>query len=464
MRTLAKVYGVPVVLHTDHCAKKILPWVDGVIAASEEYFARNGEPLFSSHMLDLSEEPLGENIEISARTLKRLTKINATLEIELGITGGEEDGVDNSGVEHSKLYTQPEDVLKAYDVLNPIGSFTVAAAFGNTHGVYAAGNVKLKPTILRDSQKYIQEQRKTGPHPVNFVFHGGSGSSAEEISEAVSYGVVKMNIDTDTQWAFTHPIKKFMDEKGAYLNAQIGNPEGPDKPNKKYIDPRGWLHLGEKGITGRLVQAFQELGVVRQVRLLAACRSRPAPRRSARFWLRGRRSVCPLRAQTGPRGSGADLLGTRCRPLRNCARGTHTPTSSRPAASLHLVTASGPDAAQRAVSRCGGHACPGRSGIGRRLVALAVMARAVQTGGRFGCARRVWSESVISTRASCRPSCLMTRRWVVDFARVSQWRLVPLRSSRVKSSATRKLRSAMVTELSGSSDQNPSLSVVSPVA
>jgi fructose-bisphosphate aldolase class II len=260
VRTLAKVYGVPVVLHTDHCAKKILPWVDGVIAAGEEYFARNGEPLFSSHMLDLSEQPLAENIEISARTLARIAKMNMTLEIELGITGGEEDGVDNSGVEHDKLYTSPEDVLKAYDTLGALGSFTVAAAFGNTHGVYAAGNVKLKPTILRDSQKFIQEQRKTGPKPVNFVFHGGSGSSQEEIREAVSYGVVKMNIDTDTQWAFTHPIKQFMDDKGAYLHSQIGNPEGPDKPNKKYIDPRGWVNIGEKGITARLVEAFKDLG------------------------------------------------------------------------------------------------------------------------------------------------------------------------------------------------------------
>ncbi|HEY4393932.1 MAG TPA: class II fructose-bisphosphate aldolase [Polyangia bacterium] len=260
VRTLAKVYGVPVVLHTDHCAKKILPWVDGVIAAGEEYFARNGEPLFSSHMLDLSEQPLAENIEISAKTLTRIAKMNMTLEIELGITGGEEDGVDNSDTDHARLYTSPDDVLQAYDALNPIGSFTVAASFGNTHGVYVAGNVKLKPTILRDSQKYIQEQRKTKPQPVNFVFHGGSGSSAEEITEAVSYGVVKMNIDTDTQWAYTHPIKQFMDEKGAYLLSQIGNPEGPDKPNKKYIDPRGWTQIGEKGMTARLVQAFKELG------------------------------------------------------------------------------------------------------------------------------------------------------------------------------------------------------------
>jgi fructose-bisphosphate aldolase class II len=260
VRTLAKVYGVAVVLHTDHCAKKILPWVEGVIAAGEEYFARNGEPLFSSHMLDLSEQPIAENLDISARTLTRIAKMNMMLEIELGITGGEEDGVDNSGVEHAKLYTRPEDVLKAYDALTPIGGFTVAAAFGNTHGVYAPGNVKLKPTILRDSQEYIQRERKTAKRPVNFVFHGGSGSSQEEIREAVSYGVVKMNIDTDTQWAFTHPVKQFMDEKGAYLKSQIGNPEGPDKPNKKYIDPRGWVHTGEKGMTARLVEAFRDLG------------------------------------------------------------------------------------------------------------------------------------------------------------------------------------------------------------
>jgi fructose-bisphosphate aldolase class II len=260
VRTLAKVYGVPVVLHTDHCAKKILPWVDGVIAAGEEYFARNGEPLFSSHMLDLSEQPLAENIEISSRTLTRMAKINMMLEVELGITGGEEDGVDNSGVEHDRLYTRPEDVLKVYDALGAIGNFTVAAAFGNTHGVYAPGNVKLKPGILRDSQRYIQEHRKTGPKPVNFVFHGGSGSSQDEIREAVSYGVVKMNIDTDTQWAFTHPVKEFMDKNGPYLLSQIGNPEGPEKPNKKYIDPRGWIHLGEKGTTARLVQACKDLG------------------------------------------------------------------------------------------------------------------------------------------------------------------------------------------------------------
>jgi fructose-bisphosphate aldolase class II len=260
VRALAEVYGVPVVLHTDHAAKKLLGWVDGLLDAGEKYFDQNKEPLFSSHMLDLSEESVHENIELSSVRLTRMARLKMTLEIELGVTGGEEDGVDNTGVEHSKLYTRPEDVLAVYDALGKIGSFTVAASFGNTHGVYAPGNVKLKPTILRDSQQHIQAARKTGPKPVNFVFHGGSGSTPEEIREAVSYGVVKMNIDTDTQWAFLHPIKKFMDEKSAYLQSQIGNPEGPEAPNKKYIDPRGWLNLGEKGVTARLVQACKDLG------------------------------------------------------------------------------------------------------------------------------------------------------------------------------------------------------------
>jgi fructose-bisphosphate aldolase class II len=260
VRTLAPVYGVPVVLHTDHCAAKLLPWVDGVLAAGEEYFAKNGEPLFSSHMLDLSEEPLEHNLEISRKYLTRLAKLNMSLEIELGVTGGEEDGVDNSNVEHSKLYTSPEDVLRAYDVLGSVGHFTVAASFGNTHGVYAPGNVKLKPSILRDSQEFVHRERKTAAQPLDFVFHGGSGSTPQEIREAVSYGVVKMNIDTDTQWAFTQPVKKFMDDKSAYLQSQLGNPEGPDKPNKKYIDPRGWAHLAEKGMAARLVEAFKDLG------------------------------------------------------------------------------------------------------------------------------------------------------------------------------------------------------------
>jgi fructose-bisphosphate aldolase class II len=260
VRALAETYGVAVVLHTDHAAKKLLGWVDGLIDAGEKYFAKHGEPLFSSHMLDLSELPLQENIELCHARLTRLSKLKMTLELELGVTGGEEDGVDNSGVEHAKLYTRPEDVLAVYDALSPVGRFTVAASFGNTHGVYSPGNVKLKPSILRDSQKHIEAQRKTGPRPVDFVFHGGSGSTPAEIAEAVSYGVVKMNIDTDTQWAFLDPIKKYMDQKDAYLKSQLGNPEGPDAPNKKYIDPRGWLFLGEQGITARLVQAFQELG------------------------------------------------------------------------------------------------------------------------------------------------------------------------------------------------------------
>jgi len=260
VRAIAPAYGVPVVLHTDHCAAKLLPWVDGVLSAGEEYFAKNGEPLSSSHMLDLSEEPLDHNLEICRKYLSRMAKLKMTLEIELGVTGGEEDGVDNSNVEHSKLYTSPEDVLRAYDVLGAVGNFTVAASFGNTHGVYAPGNVKLKPTILRDSQDFVQKERKTAAKPLDFVFHGGSGSTPEEIAEAVSYGVIKMNIDTDTQWAFTQPIKKFMDEKSAYLQSQLGNPEGPSKPNKKYIDPRGWIHLGEKGMTARLVEAMKDLG------------------------------------------------------------------------------------------------------------------------------------------------------------------------------------------------------------
>lgn len=260
VRTLAPIYGVPVVLHTDHCARKLLPWLDGVIDADEEYHRQHGEPLFSTHMIDLSEQPLSENLEVSARYLARLARMGVTLELEIGITGGEEDGVDNRGVAHERLYTNPEDVLRVYDALSPIGRFNLAAAFGNTHGVYAPGNVKLRPTILRDSQRLVEERRKTGPKPINFVFHGGSGSTHAEIAEAVSYGVVKMNIDTDTQWAFTHPIKTFMDQKGAYLLTEVGNPEGPDRPNKKYFDPRGWLYLGEQGITARLLAAFDDLG------------------------------------------------------------------------------------------------------------------------------------------------------------------------------------------------------------
>ncbi|MET0284875.1 MAG: class II fructose-bisphosphate aldolase [Polyangiales bacterium] len=260
VRTLAEAYGVPVVLHTDHAAKKLLPWIDGLLDAGEAYYAATKTPLFSSHMLDLSEESLQENLEICRAYLTRMHKLEMTLEIELGVTGGEEDGVDNSGVDNSKLYTQPSDVLAAYDALQPVGAFTVAASFGNTHGVYAPGNVKLTPKILHNSQEFIQKERGTKDKPVDFVFHGGSGSSPEEIAEAVSYGVVKMNVDTDTQWAFLSPIKKYMDENDAYLKSQLGNPEGADKPNKKYIDPRVWLHHGEKGLAARTVEAFKDLG------------------------------------------------------------------------------------------------------------------------------------------------------------------------------------------------------------
>lgn len=260
IRLLAEHYGVPVILHTDHCARKIIKWVDGLIGESEKYFEKHGEPLYSSHMLDLSEESLEENLETSRTYLERMAKINMTLEIELGVTGGEEDGVDNSDIDSSRLYTQPEEVLQAYDTLNGVGNFTVAAAFGNTHGVYKPGNVKLRPDILKHSQDRIKADRNTGDRPLDLVFHGGSGSTVDEIREAVSYGVVKMNIDTDTQWAFTRPIKEYMDENDAYLHSQIGNPEGPDKPNKKKIDPRGWLHLGEKGMVSRLKEAFDNLG------------------------------------------------------------------------------------------------------------------------------------------------------------------------------------------------------------
>ena len=260
IRILAQYYGVPVILHTDHCARKLLPWVDGLVAESEKYYQDNGESLFSSHMLDLSEESLEENLATCKSYLERMSAIGMTLEIELGVTGGEEDGVDNTAIDNERLYTQPEHVLQAYDTLKPVGNFTVAAAFGNTHGVYKPGNVVLRPVILKNSQQMIKEERGTGEKPLNLVFHGGSGSSKEEIKEAVSYGVIKMNIDTDTQWAFTKPIKEYMDENDGYLHSQIGNPEGPDKPNKKKIDPRGWLHVGEKGFAARLVEAFEDLG------------------------------------------------------------------------------------------------------------------------------------------------------------------------------------------------------------
>ena len=260
---LAEKYGVIVVLHTDHAAKKLLPWIDGLLDAGEQHFKETGKPLFSSHMLDLSEEPLKENIEISKKYLERMSKMGMTLEIELGITGGEEDGVDNSDVDNALLYTQPEEVAFAYEELLKVSpNFTIAASFGNVHGVYKPGNVVLKPSILDASQKYIQEKYNTGEKPVNFVFHGGSGSTLEEIREAISYGVIKMNIDTDTQWSFWNGVRKFVAKYHDYLQSQIGNPEGEDKPNKKYYDPRKWLREGELSTVERLKKAFEDLNCI----------------------------------------------------------------------------------------------------------------------------------------------------------------------------------------------------------
>ncbi|MXN91878.1 class II fructose-bisphosphate aldolase [Flavobacterium sp. Sd200] len=263
IHTLAEAYGATVILHTDHCAKNLLPWVDGLLDASEKHFAETGKSLFSSHMLDLSEEPLEENIEISKKYLERMSKMGMTLEIELGITGGEEDGVDNSHVDSSKLYTQPEEVGHVYEELSKISDkFTVAAAFGNVHGVYKPGNVKLTPKILKNSQEYVEQKFGTGPNPVDFVFHGGSGSTLEEIREAISYGVIKMNIDTDLQFAFTEGIRDYMTSKIDYLKTQIGNPEGPESPNKKHYDPRKWVREGEVTFNKRLEQAFADLNNV----------------------------------------------------------------------------------------------------------------------------------------------------------------------------------------------------------
>lgn len=263
IHNVAEAYGVPVILHTDHCAKSLLPWVDGLLDASEKYFEKHGHPLYSSHMLDLSEEPIHENIEISSTYLKRMHALGMTLEIELGVTGGEEDGVDNSDIDSSRLYTQPEEVAYAYEELLKISNkFTVAAAFGNVHGVYKPGNVSLKPIILKNSQDYIQKKFNTAHNPVNFVFHGGSGSSREEIREAITYGAVKMNIDTDMQWAFWEGIKNFYESKKDYLQGQIGNPEGADKPNKKFYDPRVWLRSGETSFVARMKHAFEDLNCI----------------------------------------------------------------------------------------------------------------------------------------------------------------------------------------------------------
>lgn len=257
---LAEAYGVVVILHTDHCAKKLLPWIDGLLDAGEEFYKQTGKPLYSSHMIDLSEEPIEENIEICKRYLERMSKIGMTLEIELGITGGEEDGVDNTDIDNNLLYTQPEEVAYAYEELSKISHrFTIAAAFGNVHGVYKPGNVKLTPIILKNSQEYIQENFNTESNPIDFVFHGGSGSSVEEIREGISYGVIKMNIDTDMQFAFTAGVRDYMADKSAYLQNQIGNPDGDEIPNKKYYDPRKWMREGELSFKARLKQAFEDL-------------------------------------------------------------------------------------------------------------------------------------------------------------------------------------------------------------
>lgn len=260
---MAEAYGVPVILHTDHAAKKLLPWIDALLDASEKHYATHAKPLYSSHMLDLSEEPLEENIEICKTYLKRMSKIGMSIEIELGVTGGEEDGVDNSSIDNSLLYTQPEDVAYAYEELMSISpNFTIAASFGNVHGVYKPGNVQLTPKILDNSQKYIQEKFKTGEKPVNFVFHGGSGSAPQEIAEAIGYGVIKMNIDTDTQWATWIGVKEYYEKYQGYLQGQIGNPEGDDKPNKKYYDPRKWLRAGQETLIARVEEAYANLNAI----------------------------------------------------------------------------------------------------------------------------------------------------------------------------------------------------------
>lgn len=266
---IAELYGASVILHTDHAAKKLLPWIDGLLTASENFYKVHGKPLYSSHMLDLSEEPLHENIEICKRYLERMSKLGMTLEIELGVTGGEEDGVDNSGVHQDDLYTKPEEVAYAYEELKKVSDkFTIAAAFGNVHGVYKPGNVKLEPKILQKSQEFIRSKYGIAAEkPLDFVFHGGSGSTVEEIREAISYGVVKMNIDTDLQWAYWEGILGFYKKNEAYLQGQLGNPEGADAPNKKYYDPRVWLRKSEDTFRARLKKACEDLNNINTLSL-----------------------------------------------------------------------------------------------------------------------------------------------------------------------------------------------------
>ncbi|NQY92884.1 MAG: class II fructose-bisphosphate aldolase [Campylobacteraceae bacterium] len=260
VHTMAEAYGVAVILHTDHAARKLLPWIDGLLDAGKKHFIKTGRPLFTSHMLDLSEEPLEENIETCVEYFRKMTDIDMMIEIELGITGGEEDGIDNSNVDNSLLYTQPEEVSYAFEKLYPVSpNFTIAASFGNVHGVYKPGNVHLSPVILDNSQKYIQKKLNIEENPVYFVFHGGSGSSVDEIREAVSYGVIKMNIDTDTQWAFWDGVREYENKHKNYLQGQIGNPDGDSKPNKKYYDPRKWLRAGQESTISRLEVAFSDL-------------------------------------------------------------------------------------------------------------------------------------------------------------------------------------------------------------
>ena len=260
---MAEAYGVAVILHTDHASKKLLPWINALLEAGESYYKTQGKPLFSSHMLDLSEESLNENIGTCKAYFERMSKIGMSIEIELGCTGGEEDGVDNTNIDNALLYTQPEEVALAYKELSEVSpNFTIAASFGNVHGVYKPGNVQLTPKILDNSQKYIQEKFHTEEKPVNFVFHGGSGSLPSEISEAISYGVVKMNIDTDTQWATWDGVRKYIAKYHDYLQSQIGNPEGEDKPNKKYYDPRKWLRAGQESLVERVIQAYKDLNAM----------------------------------------------------------------------------------------------------------------------------------------------------------------------------------------------------------
>lgn len=267
VRQVAKAYGIPVLVHSDHCAKKLLPWFDGMLEADEAYFKEHGEPLFSSHMLDLSEEPKEENIETCLKYLKRMAPMKCLLEMEIGITGGEEDGVNNEHVDNASLYTQPEDIWDIYKSFSEVTDlFSIAAAFGNVHGVYSPGNVKLHPELLGKHQAYVKEQLKTkDDKPVYFVFHGGSGSTNQEIQTAVSYGVVKMNVDTDTQWAYLVGFRDYMEAKKDYLKAQVGNPEGEGKPNKKYYDPRVFVREGEKTMIKRVQEACKDLNNVNQL-------------------------------------------------------------------------------------------------------------------------------------------------------------------------------------------------------